>query len=97
MPSYLSLIKWTEQGVQDIKNLPQRIDAARQTIEAAGGRMIFYYMLLGEYDVASLAELPDDESAARVLLTIGGRGNVRTTSMKAFTEQETRDIVASLP
>ncbi|MPZ98368.1 MAG: GYD domain-containing protein [Dehalococcoidia bacterium] len=97
MPSYLSLLKWTDQGVRAVKESPQRIDQAKQAVEQAGGRMIFYYMLLGEYDVASLLEFPDDETATRVLLTLGSQGNVRTTTMKAFTEDEARQIIGSLP
>lgn len=96
MPSYLSLINWTEQGVRTVKEGPDRLDAAKKAIEGAGGRLIFFYMLMGEYDLATLTEFPDDEAAARFLLTLGGWGNARTTTMKAFTEEEYRDIIAGL-
>ena len=97
MPSYLSLMKWTEQGIADVKSGPERLDAAKQTIEAAGGRLIFFYMTMGEYDMATLVELPNDEAAATMLLATGAQGNIRTTTMKAFTEDEYRGIVALLP
>lgn len=97
MPSYLSLINWTEQGVSSVKDSPERLEAAKQAIEAAGGRMIFFYMTMGEYDLATLIEVPDDEAAAKVLLTLGGQGAIRTTTMRAFTEDEYRNIVGSLP
>ena len=96
MPSYLSLINWTDQGVRAVKESPQRLDAVKQAAQAAGGRLIFFYMLMGEYDLATLLELPDDETAARLLLTIGSLGNVRTTTLKAFTEDEYRRIIAGL-
>ncbi|MBI2170741.1 MAG: GYD domain-containing protein [Chloroflexi bacterium] len=97
MPSYLSLIKWTEQGIRDIKQSPARLDAVKEAARAAGGRVVFFYLTLGDYDIATLMELPNDEAAARLLLTIGGQGNVRTTTLKAFTEAEYRTIIAGLP
>ena len=97
MPSYLSLINWTEQGMADVKSSPERLDAAKQAIEAAGGRMIFFYMTMGEYDLATLIELPNDEAAAAALLALGSQGSIRSTTMKAFTEEEYRSIVAALP
>ncbi len=97
MPSYLSLLNWTEQGIADVKSSPERLDAAKAAIQAAGGRMIFFYMTMGEYDMATLIEVPDDESAARVLLALGASGSIRSTTMKAFTEDEYRSIVGGLP
>ena len=97
MPSYLSLINWTEQGAANVKDSPERLDAAKQAIEAAGGRMIFFYMTMGEYDIATLIEAPNDEAAASVLLALGARGSIRTKTMRAFTEDEFRSIVGNLP
>lgn len=97
MPSYLSLINWTDQGIQAVKDSPQRLDAVKQAAQAAGGRLIFFYMTMGQYDLVTLLELPNDETAARLLLTIGGLGNVRTTTLRAFTEDEYRSIIAGLP
>lgn len=96
MPSYLSLLNWTEQGIRNVKDAPTRLDAAKAAAQALGGRIIFYYMLLGEYDVATLVELPSDEAAAKFLLEQGRLGNVRTHTMRAFTEQESRDILGGL-
>ncbi len=97
MPSYLSLINWTEQGVRNVKESPGRLDAAKAAIEEAGGRLIYFYMTMGEYDLVTLIEVPDDETAARVLLTLGSQGSIRTTTMRAFTEDEYRNVVSSLP
>lgn len=96
MPSYLSLINWTEQGIQSVKDAPARVDNFKQAVKDAGGRVIFFYMLMGEWDVATLIEVADDATAARVLLNNGMLGNVRTQTMKAFTEEEFRTIVGSL-
>ena len=97
MQSYLSLINWTEQGVQQVKDSPDRLDAAKAAIEGAGGRMIFFYMTMGEYDLVTVIEVPDDEAAALVLLALGAQGSIRTKTMRAFTEVEYREIVGSLP
>lgn len=97
MPSYLSLVSWTEQGIRDIKESPQRLDAAKEAIRAAGGRLIYFYLTMGEYDLVTLSEFPNDETAARFLLMLGRQGNTRTTTLKAFTEAEYRAIIASLP
>ena len=94
--SYLQLINWTDQGVRSIKDSTARLDAAKQAVTEAGGRIIFFYMLLGQYDLVVLSELPDDRAAAQFALRISSLGNVRTTTLKAFTEQEYRDVIGSL-
>jgi len=97
MPSYLTLANWTDQGIRDVKDLPERVEAVNEAAREAGGRLVFFYMTMGQYDMAVLLELPDDDAAAKLALTIGGRGNVRGTTLKAFTEDETRGIIAALP
>jgi uncharacterized protein with GYD domain len=96
MASYLTLLSWTEQGIRNVQDGPARLDAAKQRIEAAGGRMIFCYLLMGEHDMAVLTEFPDDETATRFLLETGRDGNVRSHTMKAFTEDEYRGLVGGL-
>lgn len=95
--SYLSLINWSDQGIRNVKDSAQRFDAFKDAVTAAGGRVIFLYMTLGEYDLAALTELPDDSAAARLLLSVSALGNIRTTTLRAFTEAEFRGIIDSLP
>jgi len=97
VPSYLSLINYTDQGIRAVKDSPQRLDAAKEVISAAGGRLIFYYLLMGQYDIATLIEFPDDDAAARFVLQIGAMGNIRTQTMRAFTEAEARALIGNLP
>lgn len=97
MASYIILGRYTEQGVRNIKEGPQRVEAARRAIEAAGGKMSAYYLTLGQYDFVVVAEGPDDETVARVLLAIASAGNIKTETLRAFTEEEFRRIVAGLP
>ena len=97
MPTYLIMSRWTQQGAQSIKESPARLDAAKQAAKAAGGEIKAFYLLMGQYDFAVVTEAPNDEAIARILLAIGSQGNVRTETLKAFTEDEYRKIVASLP
>jgi uncharacterized protein with GYD domain len=96
MPAYISLINFTEQGVKDAKNTVNRLKAVEQAIQAVGGRKIGVWWTLGSYDMVFISEGPDDETATRLLLQIGMQGNVRTTTMRAFSEEEMEHIVAGL-
>jgi len=97
MATYITLMKYTQDGVKNIKDSPARIDDAKKLFNAMGAEMKAFYLTLGEYDAVVIAEGPDDETAAKLLLTIGGQGNVRTTTFRAFTEDEFRKIIAALP
>jgi uncharacterized protein with GYD domain len=96
MATYISLINWTDQGIRNIKDVPARIDAARELQRKHGAEMTALYMTMGEYDMVSVVEAPDDATVAKILLALGGTGNVRTVTMKAFDEAETRQIIGSL-
>ncbi len=97
MPSYLVLGNWTDQGTKDVKNSPARLERVKQAAQANGGKLVFFYLTMGEYDFVCLFELPNDEVAARLLLATGMQGHVSTTTLKAFTEDEYRKIIGSLP
>ncbi len=97
MPTYISLMKLTSQGAANIKDSPDRIKAAHAAIEALGGKMLSYHVTMGQYDGVAIAEFPNDEAAATMLLAIGVQGNVSTETMRAFTEEEVAGIVGNLP
>jgi uncharacterized protein with GYD domain len=97
MPSYIILGKYTAQGIQHIKQGPERTQTARQAIEAAGGKMPGFYLTMGQYDFVSIVEMPDDEAFTRALLQVASSGNVTTETLKAFPEADYRRIVGSLP
>ena len=96
MPTYISLIKYTEQGVKNAKSVPERVLAARQALENIGGRLHGYRLTLGEYDAVVTIEAPDDEAYATFTLNIAAQGNIRTTTLKAFTEEESFRIFGNL-
>jgi uncharacterized protein with GYD domain len=97
MPTYISLIQYTQQGIQKIKESPARLDQARKGFEAAGGKIKDFFLVMGEYDLVIISEMPNDEAVAKVSLTLGSAGNIRTRTMRAFTESEYRKLIQSLP
>lgn len=97
MQTYILLMKLTEQGIKDIKNAPKRIDLAAQSLEAMGGKMVSFYAVMGEYDYVVIGEVPSDEVAMKFLLGLGAVGNVRTTTLKAFTREEFVGAVERMP
>jgi uncharacterized protein with GYD domain len=97
MATHIVLMKMTDQGIKDIKNAAQRIDAATKAIEAIGGKMTGFYFTLGEYDYIAIVEGLTDEAGASFLLKLGSAGNVRTTTLKAFTKNEFAEMVKKLP
>jgi uncharacterized protein with GYD domain len=97
MPMYIGLYKLTDQGVKNIKDAPQRIEEAIKAAEAAGGKVLGVYTVMGEYDFVSIGEFPNDETVLTLALAMGAEGNVRTTTLKAFTKEEFAGIVKKLP
>jgi uncharacterized protein with GYD domain len=96
MPTYISMLRYTQQGISTIKNAPARIDAAKEAYRKAGGELKSIYLTFGQYDLVAIAEMPNDEAVARMALAQGALGNVRTETMRAFTETEFRKIAGSL-
>ncbi len=97
MGTYIGLINYTDQGIRNIKDSPNRVEAARKAIQDLGGDMTRLYLTMGAYDLIVILEAPSDEVVAKFVLTLGALGNVRTTTLKAFTEAEFGEIVAGLP
>ncbi|MDP2621609.1 MAG: GYD domain-containing protein [Hyphomicrobiales bacterium] len=96
MAKYIALVNWTDQGIKGVKESPKRVDAARGLAKKLGCEMKDLYMTIGPYDMVAMLEAPDDEAAAKFALTLGSAGNVRTTTLKAFSEDSFRKIVAAL-
>ena len=95
MSHYIILINWTDQGVRNAKDSPKRAAAARRIAEQAGGKLQVYYTM-GQYDIVALAEAPNDETIMRINLSLAKLGNIRTTTLKAWTEKEAGKIIAKV-
>jgi uncharacterized protein with GYD domain len=96
MPTYVSLMKWTAKGIESLEEAPQRTKESIETLEKMGGKLLGFYYLMGEYDMVGIAEAPSDEVAMAFLTGLGAAGNVRTTTMRAFTPEEVQQIMEKL-
>jgi uncharacterized protein with GYD domain len=97
MPTYVMLFKFTQQGLQNVKQSPDRV---RQSTEAAarfGGKLQSIHYTQGKYDLVGIADFPSDEAAATFALAIGKQGNVSTQTMRAFSTEEMSGLLAKLP
>ncbi len=97
MSAYITLFNFTDQGIKSVKDTVNRAKAAKEAATAAGGRIIGIWWTLGQYDGIIISEAPDDEAASRQLLGAGMQGNIRTTTLRAFSEDEMTRIVQGLP
>jgi len=96
MPTYIALTNWTDQGARAIADSPGRLDAAKKQLESLGGQVRAFYMTMGKHDMVLIYDAPDDATAARLSLMLARAGNVRTKTLKAFSEQEYRQIIGAL-
>lgn len=97
MPIYVTLFKWTDSGVKNIKDAPAKIAESRKTAEQLGGKVLGLYVTMGDNDLVSVVEWPNDEMAATTSMAVSSRGNARTTTLRAFTEQEFAAMAKKLP
>ena len=93
MPAYIVLGSWTDQGVRAAKDTVNRFKGVEKALEAIGGKKIGMWWTLGQYDFVFIFSAPDDETATRLLITVGTQGNVRTHTMRCFSEDEAARIV----
>ena len=96
MATYVSLIRYTEQGIRTIKESPARLDAAKKAFQAAGGEIKQFFLAMGKYDIVIISEGSSDEVAAAMALGLGSLGNIRTETMRVFPEADFRKIVGSI-
>ncbi len=97
MPTYVTLVRFTDQGIRTIKDGPSRLDAAKKAFQSMGAELKQFYLMTGQYDALLLAEAPNDETVAKLALAIGSLGNVRTETSRVFTESEYRKLISALP
>ena len=95
MPTYVSLLNWTNQGIRGVKETIQRVDSADELAQKHGGSLQVYWTV-GPHDIVAILEAPDDESATAFLLETGLLGNIRTTSLRAYDREEMSSILGRL-
>lgn len=95
MPTFIALLDYTDQGVQNLRESPQRADAFNAHAERAGVQIVGQYWTIGSHDGVLILEAPSDEAAASVLLHLGAAGNVRTTTLRAYEWAEAQELIGN--
>jgi uncharacterized protein with GYD domain len=93
MPTYITLIKWTDQGREKVQSLPDRVQEVEKRLTDHGATTIGNWVTMGRYDQIAVNEAPDDETAAKLALMIAGRGNAITETLRAFGMDEVRGML----
>ena len=96
MPTYIALVDWTDQGVRNAKDTVDRYEAAESAFESLGIHFLDVRWTLGAHDLVVTVEAPDDETLAAALLGLAAQGNLRTTTLRAFTGEEMRAIIGKV-
>jgi uncharacterized protein with GYD domain len=97
MPTYISLVQFTDKGIQAAKETTERVADWASKVESSGVSIRDMYWTLGQYDQVCVFDAPDDETAASVLLAADILGNIRTQTLRAFTAAEMKKILAKVP
>jgi len=94
MPLFVTLMNWTDQGVKSFKDSVDRAEAAKSALRAQGVDLQQIYWTVGPYDIVSIVEAPDVETATAGLLSLAAQGNLRSTTLRALTADEMRGVIA---
>ena len=96
MPTYVSLLRWTEQGIRNAKDTVNRRQEAEQRVQQAGGSIVATYWTQGSYDIVVISDFPDEDTAMAFLLGLGMQGNVRSETLCAFSAEDMQRILQKL-
>ncbi|HEY3990152.1 MAG TPA: GYD domain-containing protein [Acidobacteriaceae bacterium] len=96
MPTYIAMLKWTPQGLKDVKDSTSRLAAARKSFQSAGVTLKEFYLVMGQYDAITIMEAPDDATLAAAILKTASQGSITSETCRAFTEEEHRQIIGRL-
>ncbi len=96
MPGYVALMKYTPQGLDKIKDSPERIKQGRALAEKLGAKVVGVWVTMGRYDLIAIADFPDDQAAAMWALALSKQGNVTTQTMRALSEEEFAQVVGRM-
>ena len=94
MPTYITLIRWTDQGRENVNSLPDRVGQVNKRLKENGAKEIGNWVTMGQYDQIAVTEAPDDETAAKLALIIAGRGNATTETLRAFSMDEVKGLLS---
>jgi uncharacterized protein with GYD domain len=93
MTTYVSLINWTDQGIREFHESTHRAEEFVKLVESRGGRVRELLWTVGEYDLVSVVDFPDEEAGVATLLQLSAAGNVRTRTLRAYSSGEMSAII----
>ena len=96
VPHYISLMRWTSQGLAGLPGWRERVEEGERIIKEAGGRLEGVYVTLGRYDVVEIFEAPDDDVAIEIIMKLNQFAAEHTETLRAFTREEAEDIIKRL-
>ena len=96
VPHYVTLMRWTSQGVAGLPAWRERVEEGDRIIQEAGGTLVGVYVTLGRYDVVEIFEAPDDEVAVEIVMRLQRFGAEHTETLRAFTREEAEEIIRRL-
>jgi uncharacterized protein with GYD domain len=97
MPTFILSLDWTDQGIRGVKDAPKRSQAAKEVAKKLGVDIKQVYLTSGEHDLLLIVESASGDNIAKFALSLGGLGNVRTTTARAWTESEFQKLISELP
>jgi uncharacterized protein with GYD domain len=96
MATFISLVNFTDQGIRNVKDSPERLNAFRALAEKLGVSVKGAYYTVGNYDMVIIVE-GSDEAATTVLLAAGSLGNVRSQTLRAYSQDQMTQIISKMP
>ncbi len=96
MPTYVTLMNWTDQGVRNVRDTVDRRGQADELAQKHGATIEEVYWTVGPYDIVTIVQAPDDESVTAMLLELGSAGNLRTTTLRAYDSDQMSGILQRL-
>jgi uncharacterized protein with GYD domain len=94
--TYIALSSFTDQGIRTVKDTTKRADAVARAAKKFGAKLTQIFWTVGNYDLVVIIEAPDEASATAFMLSIGSAGNIRTTTLRAFSKSEMNGILEKL-
>ena len=97
MPTFMCFLNWTDQGAKAVKDAARRYEDSKDIVAKLGGRLVSAYVTTGQYDVVLTAEMPNGDAMTKLAVALSSRGNVRTTTVRAFSPEEFGKLAAEAP
>jgi uncharacterized protein with GYD domain len=94
---FIVTASWTDQGIRSVKEAPKRVQAAREAAKKIGIEVKHIFLTSGESDLLLIVEAANGDSVAKFAMASGALGNVRTRTVRGWTEAEMTKLISELP